>query len=329
MEIYTLLSKYFANEATDREKAEVDAWRGESADNEKEFRALAESWQLARRTDASFVAPDKEKVWNRIVGGITRLKPVKTYSRSFIYRAVGIAAVVALLIGVSLPLLYQAVSDEEHRQVCVVAPAGQKAEVSLPDGTHVFLNSGSILTYSTGYSRDNRSVKLQGQGFFDVTKDSRHPFTVLAGDVKVLVKGTSFDVNAYTDNEALEVTLLSGRVSVLSASTDKLIADMLPNQKVTVPYDKGLKPALQTCDAEEEALWRLGKLKIVGETLPDLVRKMEHWYGVHISLQNVDADKRYWMTIKTESLKEMLEIINQITPINYSINGEEVNISCK
>ena len=86
---------------------------------------------------------------------------------------------------------------------------------------------------------------------------------------------------------------------------------------------------MTACDAEEEAIWRLGKLKVNGEGLAEVVRKMERWYGVKIVLNNINTSKHYWMTIKTESLKETLEIINRITPIDYSINGEEVTITCR
>lgn len=103
---------------------------------------------------------------------------------------------------------------------------------------------------------------------------------------------------------------------------------MRPNQKAVIPYGKD-QCILTACDAEEEAIWRLGKLKVNGEGLAEVVRKMERWYGVKIALNNINTSKHYWMTIKTESLKETLEIINRITPIDYSINGEEVTITCR
>ena len=258
---------------------------------------------------------------------MNRMQPIKTYSRTIFYRTVSIAATIALLIGVSLPVLFS--GKEESKLVCFKAPVGQKAEVSLPDGTSVYLNSGSMLSYSTDYSSTNRSVKLEGQAFFDVTKDKEHTFDVTVGNVKVVVHGTSFDINAYKDNPEIAVTLLTGSVSILSASSDKVLANMKPNQKAIIPlYDKN-KCTLTACNAEEEAIWRLGKLKIDGEELVNVIRKMERWYGVKITANNINTTKHYWMTVKTESLKEMLEIINRITPIDYSINGEEVTITCR
>ena len=92
----------------------------------------------------------------------------------------------------------------------------------------------------------------------------------------------SFDVNAYKDNSEIAVTLLTGSVSILSTSSNKVLANMKPNQKAIISlYDKD-ECNLTACNAEEEAIWRLGKLKIDGEELADMVKKMERWYGVKI-----------------------------------------------
>lgn len=326
MEINTLISRYLSGEATIEEKLELEAWRNAGENNEREFQELVESWNLAH-SEVQYLSPDKEKVWNKIMSSINQMQLVKMYSRTIFYRTISIAATVALLIGVSLPMFFS--GNEAGKLVSFKAPLGQKAEVCLPDGTNVSLNSGSVLTYSTDYSRTNRSVKLEGQAFFDVIKDKDHPFDVAVGNIKVVVHGTSFDVNAYKDNSEIAVTLLTGSVSILSTSSNKVLANMKPNQKAIIPlYDKD-KCNLTACNAEDEAIWRLGKLKIDGEELADMVKKMERWYGVKIVVNNINTTKHYWMTVKTESLKEMLEIINRITPIDYSINGEEVTITCR
>lgn len=326
IDTYLLISKYLSGEASVTEIAELNAWRRMSEANEREFQELRESWALTHPAP-SCTLPDKEKLWNNIVGGISRMNPVKMYTRTMLYRTAGIAAMIALLIGFSLPLLFS--EKEFDSYVCFKAPTGQKAEVNLPDGTTVLLNSGSTLTYATDFSRTNRSVTVEGQAFFNVTKDTEHPFDVSVGSVKVIVHGTSFDVNSYSDNSQIEVSLLSGRVSVVAASSGHLLAEMKPNQKAIIPRYEQEKCTLVACNANEESLWRLGKLKIENEELIDIIRKMERWYGVKIQLANAPTPKRYWMTIKTESLKEMLEIINRMTPIHYSINGEEVTITCR
>ena len=324
-DIYIIITKYLSGTASLQEEKLLLKWRNADAGYEQEFQELCESWQIAH-ADLNTVIPDKERVWGKIMSNLHLAKPVKMYTRRLLYRTVGVAAILALVLGFSLSTLFPK-EEEETKLVSFTAPVGQKAEISLPDGTKVWLNSGSTLTYLTDYAKDRRSVKLNGQAFFDVVQDSEKLFDVSVGDVKVLVHGTAFDINGYGDNSELKVVLLRGHVTVVSAATDKLLADMKPNQKAIIPLREMEKCKLTACDAEIESVWRLGKLKIENEVLADVVRKMERWYGVKIQLNNVQENKRYWMTIKTESLREMLEIVNRVTPIAYTINGEEVSIT--
>ena len=325
-DIYIIISKYLLGTASPQEEKEIMEWRNADAGHEQEFQELCESWQIAH-AGIHPVIPDKERVWEKIMSNLNLVKPVKMYTRRLLYRAVGIAAMLALALGFSFSLLVS--EEEEAGLVSFTAPVGQKAEVSLPDGTKVWLNSGSTLSYFTDYGQNTRSVKLRGQAFFDVAKNRDKQFDVSIGDLEVRVHGTAFDINGYTDNSEVEVVLLRGHVTVVSTLTDKLLADMKPNQKAVIPLYEKDKCKVVSCNAEEESLWRLGKLKIENEDLGDVVKKMECWYGVKIQLNNIPGNKRYWMTIKTESLKEMLEIINRVTPIVYTINGEEVSITSK
>lgn len=322
MEKYTLIAKYLSGNATSQEEAELTTWRKANENNEAEFQELNESWLLAHHSSS---VPDKEQTWQRIRKGIYQMK---TYTLKDLYRAVGIAASIALLIGFTLSISFFP-EKETSKLVIVKAPKGQKAETILPDGSTVLLNSGSQLAYTTDFSRTNRAVTVKGEAFFDVVKDPKHQFLVTVGNIKVAVHGTAFNVKNYSDNKNIEVALLRGSISILSADKNKVMVNMHPNQKVVVPRSDCNKLILASCDAEEEALWHVGKLKIQGEDLTNVVHKMEKWYGVNIQLRNMPANKKYWMTIKTESFKEMLEIINKITPINYSVNGEEAIIVCK
>jgi transmembrane sensor len=326
METDVLISKYLAGEATEEEIAELKAWRDADAANENEFQNLRESWNYIGSDDKQS-EPDKETVWNNIIQEIVAMKPVKTYSRHFIYRVAGIAAAIAILICSATFIYFN--QGAERSLVCFRAPSGQKAEVTLPDGTCVSLNSDSKLEYYSDYSRENRSVKLSGQAFFDVTKDKKHPFQVLTGNIKVVAYGTSFEVNSYPDSRDVTVSLLSGHVGVFSIVPERLIADMKPDEKLTIPTANIGNSVLAACAGKDEAMWRMDKLKISGESLYEISRKMESWYGVRISITHVNTSKKYWMTVKKESLSDMLDIINHITPITYTINGKEVNITCK
>ena len=148
------------------------------------------------------------------------------------------------------------------------------------------------------------------------------------GNIQINVHGTAFDVNGYKEDASIEVSLLRGHVSIAN-DQGNLLADMKPDQKAIIRKDDFSQNRLIACNADTESVWRYNKLKIENEPLETVLHKMERWYGVHIQLSGSPKHKHYWLTIKTESLTEMLEVINKITPIDYKIDGEEVNISYK
>lgn len=329
IDMYQIISKYLAGESSETENRELETWRRLNEENERIFQELSESWVLANGSSFSPCYPDKEKIWDKILTNIKQVRIVKGYSRTVLVRTASIAAFFALIIGFSASLLYDTVyNNKSVENIAFRTRWGEKAEITLPDGSVVFLNSGSKLTYNTDYNFRNRKVQLEGQAFFDVTKDRKNPFVVTVDGINVNVHGTAFDVNGYKDDESIEVSLLRGHVSI-SATDGKLLVDMQPNQKAIIRKDDFSQNQLIACDADTEGIWRYNKLKIEDEPLETILHKMERWYGVRTQLTGVSDNKHYWLTIKTESLTETLEVINKITPINYKINGEEVHISYK
>ena len=209
-DIYIIISKYLLGTASPQEEKEIMEWRNADAGHEQEFQELCESWQI---THAGIhpVIPDKERVWGKIMSNLNLVKPVKMYTRRLLYRTVGIAAMLALALGFSLSLLVS--EEEEVGLVSFTAPVGQKAEVSLPDGTKVWLNSGTKLRYPVKFAGDVRFVELSGEAYFDVKRDEALPFVVKTSRSEVMVLGTEFCVKDYV-NQVNQTTLVSGSVSV-------------------------------------------------------------------------------------------------------------------
>lgn len=320
---YGLIVKYLSGEANLDEIAMLTSWREESDKNESTFQEYREVWTISSGTSTAI--PDKEVVWQKIMANIRKVNP-RLYSRTFILRITSIAATIALLIGFSLSYFIP-FNDKEIQlnDMVVRTPGGQKSEVILPDGTFVWLNSGSTLTYNSGYGTMNRKVSLEGEAFFDVAYNKEKTFEVLIEDVSVQVHGTAFGVKAYKEEKSVDVSLLRGHVTVHSNSSNQLLADLHPGKKAVVDKNS-LMCNIETCNAEIENIWRYGKLRIENESISGIAAKMSRWYGVNMSVQGNLKNEKYWFTIKTESLTEMLNLIDKISPINYSINGEEVTI---
>jgi len=256
---------------------------------------------------------------------ISQKSTLKTSTRRFPINWRNVAAI--LLIPVLAFSIYQYQTNNTRKNtgqvVQYVVPVGQKSKVILADGTKVWLNSGSTLSVSMD-NTNRRKVQLSGEAYFDVTKDKKTPFVVDTKDYAVKVYGTQFNVRSYDDQTGSETILKEGSVSIVTHSNQEI--KMAPGQRFLLDQEK--KYALSEVNPELYLSWTNNVLKIDNEKLQDFVVRMERWYGVSIHVDEFERvkDLRYTLTIKTESLREMLDLMNYVTPFKYTINGENVNI---
>ncbi len=317
----TLLEKYMSWKIT---PAEFDKLKSavQASDDAVLGRAMEEVWDQAGPGAISGEAAARVK---------SSLRADLALSRSRRWRWHSVAAAIMLPMLVISTIYFYLDSREshiEHQTFSVFAEGGQKTRMSLPDGTQVWLNSDSRIDYNTGFNIDNRDITVSGEVFFDVNRSEAASFRVTAGGVSVVVHGTAFNVSAYPEEQTITVTLNRGLVTVENEQTHATIAQLLPNQQIVI--DKAnLSGVVTDCDAQFESLWTQNKLKLDAVDTQSLFKAMERWYGVDIKVENIDPRYVYSLTIMTESLADMLNLINRLTPINYTINGEEVTIRYK
>jgi transmembrane sensor len=207
-----------------------------------------------------------------------------------------------------------------------IAPKGQKSQVIMPDGTMAFLNSGTILKYDNSFGKRNRNVELVGEAYFEVSHNKDLPFIIRANEVEIEVVGTKFNVMAYPDEEYIETTVTEGKVNVRETTgTSSLF--LTANQRAT--YHKSTKLlALKDIRTEPSISWKDNVLSFDNENFEDVIKKLERWYNVSIVVEGKDSlEDRFTLTIRHESLKEVLDLINRTTPFNYSINEDKVKIT--
>jgi ferric-dicitrate binding protein FerR (iron transport regulator) len=196
----------------------------------------------------------------------------------------------------------------------VKTPYGARTSFMLPDGSEVWLNSGSIISFPRHYG-PKRSVELIGEAYFNVVKDGK-PFMVKTESGKVEVMGTSFDVKAYP-NEPFETTLVEGSVKVSNLVNQ--VATLKPGQqsRITVANEFAVKEV----NTDLITSWKEGKLIFVKEPFANVARELERWYNVKIELQGERLKKLgYTGTIELETFGEVLELINTTTPIKTSFD---------
>ena len=328
---YNLILRFINNECTVDEVQELIAWRQVSSANETTYQELLKTWRIVDSSTKEIVIPNKQKVWNNIQTQIQdseEFDAVPSYSRRNIFTVASFAASIALILGIAITFLLIYKSPAPVSFARFETLKGDKSQMILPDGTKVWLNSGSQLTYGSDYNQKVRTVQLSGEAFFDVVKNPNHPFIVKSGGIDVKVLGTAFDVNAYPEDNSISVSLLRGKVSIESSADQNRLAILHPNEKAVV-NKANLLCSVTSCDASTESIWINHKLRFEGTKPDTLFKQLNRWYGVNFVFNKTPRNTRYWLTLKSESLTETLQLINKITPINYSIKGEEVTIEYK
>lgn len=194
-----------------------------------------------------------------------------------------------------------------------------KSRIVLPDSSVVWLNSGSTLEYAADFM-ENREVALNGEALFDVTKDNRHPFVVLASEVKVKVHGTCFNVNSYPKEENIRVTLFRGSVSLEAGGKE---AYLYPGEIAALnKRDKTLN--ITSADMFYESFWASESVRFEAKSLRYITRYLEKWYNVKIEVDPTIPDSQaYTFTIKDESLEVILRIMSRINPIAYTFDEDD------
>ncbi|NWJ51982.1 MAG: DUF4974 domain-containing protein [Bacteroidetes bacterium] len=208
----------------------------------------------------------------------------------------------------------------------VVVPNGVRSKITLPDGSTVWLNSGSKLQYPVNFDEKTRNVKLIGEAFFEVKKNPSWPFKVEMGKIGVVVKGTSFSCMAYPEEKIIETTVLTGRVGMTAkGKTEKEFEILMPNSQVTYNKDNNTY-VKKVVDASRYIAWRNGKLVFNDEPFAQVVRKINYWFNVKIEIQDKELlDYKYKATFENESLYQILELLKMTAPIQYRFIKAKVN----
>ncbi|RYE36467.1 MAG: FecR family protein [Sphingobacteriaceae bacterium] len=209
----------------------------------------------------------------------------------------------------------------EHHTITV--PKGNQYHLSLPDGTQVFLNSESSLTYPVAFSGDERSVILKGEAYFEVAKNAHLPFVVdVNGKQKIQVLGTHFNVEGYADENVINTTLLEGSVKILSAENEAILK---PGQMAVNQFTQPLK--IKQANLEEVMAWKNGLFIFNNESIASIMKKISRWYNVDVvyagNLENVKFVGNY---ARSKSLTNLLKSIALMDKVHFKIEEGRITV---
>jgi transmembrane sensor len=239
------------------------------------------------------------------------------------------AAFLVILIG--FPVLFylnkQTLSPEISKVLkytSVVADNGQISKIILPDSSIVWLNSGTTLSYNSGYAITNRNLNLNGQAYLHVKKDIENPLIVACNDLKVKVLGTKFDVSAYPGDDKIKVVLECGSVQLLRTGDDAFNYRLKPGEMAQ--YNKKSDDvAIEKVNAADFISWKEGYLLFDDVPMGDVIERLERKFDIEIIVRNKEVYKSIFnANFKDENLTEILEYIEYSCPIKYKTVKEAI-----
>ena len=204
----------------------------------------------------------------------------------------------------------------------VSTPKGGQYDIVLPDGTKVKLNAASTIRFPIIFSAGERNVEFEGEGYFEVTKDSKRPFRVKSGKQTVEVLGTQFNINCYKDEPQIRTTLLEG--SILLKGAEEVL--LRPGEQGRTPHD-AKKIHVMNVDVQTEVAWKNNLFFFENEPIINIMRQISRWYDVDVVYQNDVSDKKVWGSItRFSEISKVLEILELTGNIHFNVEGRRITV---
>jgi transmembrane sensor len=302
--------------------------------NDKE-RRLVEEWFDKFEQGQQNIDPEKKAVlFKQMDAEINHM--LRDHHRHWLTRHwLQAAAVFLICFGAALFAIFKNrhESSPPLTYTLISAPNGVKKQLSLPDGTFVYLNSGSNIRIPSNFGTDSRQVLLSGEAFFIVKHDPSKPFKINTGKLTIADIGTSFDVKSYLDDAQIRVAVESGKVSVEENNPDRkpllFVGAMTRNQQLI--YDKkGRSHTLNNIQASDISAWKENKLRFDNASFEEITLTLERWYNVSIKLSNnANNNRRYTVSFNNEPVSKVLKVLEDLSGMTYQINNKAIFIHLK
>jgi len=284
--LYTdLIAKYLSGNIEAPEQAKLLAWAAESPANQAYFDEIIQLWSASEGYEAAFTTPNEAKIetaWQALEQKIAHPAPT-TKIRHLSFGKVLLRAAAAILLLVAAAYWIWQPGNEADAVVAISTGAGERKEVTLPDGSTVWMNELSRLEYHSDFKQ--RQVTLDGEAFFEVRKADGKTFTIQSGEAVTTVLGTSFNVRAYPEESGVEVTVKTGKVELKAATATE-------NRLLLSPGDAGVfeKSRNQVVKIEKRNnnsdAWKTRSLAFEDVPVTEVILELERYFEVEIEVSN-------------------------------------------
>lgn len=317
-----LLHCLIAGTTTEEENRQLMEWFRQCASKEEFFMLFETAW---KESPDEMPRDVQERMYRRLSRELDEKKTKTILLRSRFSWKVWPQIAVACII-IVLGLVNYRMNDKQKQlstqNFTVLAEKGQRAFITLPDSTKVWLNSDTKISYPADYGLKERNVTLVGEAYFEVAKNPDKRFIVEAKGMQVEALGTSFNVNAYQNDNKIIASLFSGSVRV---SYDRHVAILKPHESVKVDLLNRSFSRYKDESMQNIALWRKNEITFDGESLEEITHIMSRLYNTTICIEDESLKKVCYIgTIRNNNLENFIDIINLTTPVVYENKGDTV-----
>ena len=319
-EIESLLIKYLSRKTNETEDGTVRDWLGQSSENKRLFAAYQKLWNDSNK----LMLPGKIDLEAALQKSKEQIPQFRRKTRWLSYWP-QVAAVLVLSIFISSIFTFLIKPDFGNQEQVIhqqiKAAYGTQTKLQLSDGTNVWLNAGSQLSFPISFKNmGERKVTLIGEGFFEVTKNASQPFVVSTSKLDVKVLGTSFNVNAYENEKNVTVALEEGKVSLLQQLHGRQQEVLVLSPLEVASYDLKNNKIIHSTetDLDRYIAWKDGLIVFFDDPMGKVITRLENWYNVEIEVDDPRLlEEHITGTFNDNSLDQVLHLLSLLSPIDY------------
>lgn len=320
-----LIIKYLSENTSPQEQVELLEWLEAKEENRVHFRSLKDAYDLGR------IKPDGDDSrvhdqWTKFADTVSK-ETKKSPHKRLIYSFIRYAAL--FITGALLSYFMYSHTDGVEEDALftttkIETGVGERSKVTLPDGSTVWINACSSVSFDHSFGDEERTVWLDGEAYFDVQTDSLKPFLVQTGQFTHRVTGTSFNVYSFGDDDEMSIALLEGKVTV---EYDAHAEPLSPGEMIR--YDKSTGQLTRThVDVDHISSWRYGEFTFDDLSFEELSKRLERMYDVRFVFDNKRISRmQFGGTLRNNySLETVMKVITTSVPIHYTIHENTIHI---
>ena len=322
------LLKYFKGELDQQEARAIESWASESEENEKTLMSLAKVYNLGQLA-RTYTEKEVEDAWKKTCArfGVAprARKPLK---RQWVFWSMAVA--IALLVAVNLALVLNAPVAGTDKAIILTSQQGKFVKYTLPDSTVVTMNHNSSLEFPLAFNGDERRVKLNGEGYFDVARDEEKPFIVETGkEIQIKVLGTEFNLQSFSSDDIVQVSLISGSVEISRNGVADFSYIMHPSERFTCNVSNW-EMKVETLKGITGVEWMSNKLVFMDTTLKEVARQISNHFGVQVIIEEEGLNSiRFSGSFDNRDLGTVLSYMEQTCGIKTMITPDGITLKRK